>query len=277
MDPADGLFAPDTVTWRVHADPVMGLAGLRALYLQALHPLAMAGVAEHSDFRRDPWGRLLRTASWIGLTTYGTVAEIEPAAARLRQIHTHVRGVDEQTGLPYAADDPELLLWVHACLVDSFLSTYRRCGGAISAAEADRYVAEQVRLAPLVGLDPTLVPDSTAALAAYFHDVRPQLRPTPAARSAAVFVLAPPMPLWTELATPARPAWAGVASLAFAMLPRWARSLYGPLGGLTTLPGADLATTVAGRTLRSALLALPAERLEGPHLKAARARLTAAA
>src|SRR3954452_19653973 len=153
-----GLFGPDTVTWRVHADPVLWVGGLRALYLQALHPLAIAGVDEHSDFRSDPWGRLIRTASWIGLTTYGTTAEVEVAAARLRKIHGYVRGNDPVTGKPYAADDPELLLWVHCCLVESFLSTYRRCGGPLTQDEADRYVAEQVRLAPLVGLDPALVP-----------------------------------------------------------------------------------------------------------------------
>jgi uncharacterized protein (DUF2236 family) len=179
------------------------------------------------------------------------------------------------TGRRYAADDPELLLWVHCCLVESFLSTYRRCGGPLAPGEPDRYVAEQVRLAPLVGLDPALVPDDEATLAAHFEEVRPQLRATAAARSAARFVLAPPMsvPLW--LAPLARPAWAGVAGLAFAMLPRWARTMYGP--AVPVLPGAELATTAAGRALRATLLALPADRREGPHLKAAKARLDAAA
>jgi uncharacterized protein (DUF2236 family) len=278
MTPEPGLFTPDDVTWRLHADPVMGLAGLRALYLQALHPLAMAGVANHSDFRRDPWGRLMRTAGWIGLTTYGTLAQIEPAAERLRKIHSQVRGTDAETGLPYAADDPALLLWVHCCLVDSFLQTYRRCGGPLAEGEADAYVAEQVRLAPLVGLDEGLVPGSESALASYFDQVRPQLRITGEARRAAAFVLAPPMPLWAQLATPARPAWAGLASLGFALLPRWSKSMYGPgLGGLAALPGAELATTAAARALRTTLLALPADRLEGPHLRAARARLGSAA
>jgi uncharacterized protein (DUF2236 family) len=272
------LFPPDTVTWRVHADAVMGLAGLRALYLQALHPLAMAGVAQHSDFRRDPWGRLRRTAEWIGLTTYGTLAEIEPAAERLRVIHSRVRGTDAETGEPYSADDPDLLLWVHCCLVDSFLSTYRRCGGPLEEGDGDAYIAEQVRVAPLVGLDPAVVPADEAQLAAYFRRIRPQLRITPEARRAATFVLVPPMPLWTQLATPARPAWAGIASLSLGMLPRWAKSMYGPrLAGLGMLPGAELATTAAGRALRSTLMALPADRREGPHLKAARRRLDAAA
>jgi uncharacterized protein (DUF2236 family) len=278
VTPDHGLFSPETVTWRIHADVVMGLAGLRALYLQALHPLAMAGVVEHSDFRRDPWGRLRRTAEWIGLTTYGTLAEIEPAAERLRMIHSQVRGTDAETGQPYSADDPDLLLWVHCCLVDSFLSTYRRCGGPLGAGDGDAYIAEQVRVAPLVGLDPAVVPADEAQLAAYFRGVRPRLRITREARRAAAFVLVPPMPLWTQLTTPARPAWAGIASLSLAMLPRWAKSMYGPgLVGLGMLPGAELATTAAGRTLRSTLMALPADRREGPHLKAARRRLGNAA
>src|ERR671932_2524220 len=89
-----GLFGPDTVTWRLHADPVVGLGGLRALLLQALHPLAMIGVTQHSDFRRDPWGRLMRTAGYIGVTTYGTTDEAREAAARVRRIHDAVRGRD---------------------------------------------------------------------------------------------------------------------------------------------------------------------------------------
>ena len=278
MAPDPGLFTPDTVTWRIHADPSMSVGGFRSLYLQALHPLAMAGVDQHSDYRTDPWGRLQRTGQWVGLTTYGTMAEIEPAAARLRRIHASVRGVDETTGLPYSADDPGLLLWVHCGMVESFLSTYRRCGGPLAAGEGDRYVAEMVRVAPLVGLDPALVPDSEAALAASFDEVRPQLRMTPAARTAQRFSLAPPMPLWTQLATPARPAWVGLMSLAFAMLPRWARAMYSPFGlPLVVLPGQELATTAAGRALRKTLLALPQDRLEGPHLKAAKARLDTAA
>jgi uncharacterized protein (DUF2236 family) len=164
---------------------------------------------------------------------------------------------------------------VHCCLVESFLSTYRRCGGPLRAGDGDRYVAEQVRLAPLVDLDPSLVPDSETALAAYFDRVRPQLRVTAAARRAVRFVVVPPMPLPIWLAAPARPAWAGVAGLAFAMLPRWARVMYGP--GLPVLPGAELATTAAGRALRTTLMALPADRREGPHLKAARARLDSVA
>src|SRR4051794_24159805 len=98
--PDAGLFGPDSVTWRVHADPVMALGGLRALLLQAVHPLAMAGVAAHSSFRDDPWGRFLRTAEYVGVVTYGTVAEAERAAARIRGLHRRVSGIEPESGLP---------------------------------------------------------------------------------------------------------------------------------------------------------------------------------
>src|SRR4051795_13158089 len=115
-----GLYGPDSVTWRVHADPTMLLAGLRALLLQALHPLAMAGVAQHSDFRADPWGRLLRTVRYVTTVSFGTTAQAERAAARVRGIHRPLGGVEPESGATYRVDDPELLRWVHCCLVDSF-------------------------------------------------------------------------------------------------------------------------------------------------------------
>jgi len=104
--------------------------------------------------------------------------------------------VEPESGTPYRADDPELLLWVHCCEIDSFLSTARRCGARIDDADTDRYVAEQVRAAKLVGLSAADVPASTAALADYFVAMRPQLRVTAEARRAARIVLAPPMPAW---------------------------------------------------------------------------------
>lgn len=264
-----GLFGPDSVTWRVHADPVMPLAGMRALLLQALHPLAMAGVAQHSGFRGDPWGRLFRTGEYVATISYGTTAAAERASARVRGIHRRLSGIEPTSGTPYRVDDPKLLLWVHCCEVDSFLSTARRCGAPISAADADRYLTEQVRAAALVGLEPADVPGSVATLADYFDQVRPQLRLTPAARQAALFVLGPPMPRWVSLATPARPLWLGAAGLAAAMLPRWARRLY----RLPGVPTTDPVATLQGRALRMALIQLPAGLREGPQLGAARARL----
>jgi uncharacterized protein (DUF2236 family) len=263
-----GLFGPDSVTWKVHAEPVLWIAGIRAVLLQAVHPLAMAGVFEHSDFKADPWGRLFRTADYVGTVTFGTTAAAERAAARVRGIHRRVRGVDTVTGLPYAADDPDLLRWVHCCEIDSFLSVTRRAGLRLPAAEADAYVAEQATAAALVGLR-TGVPCRVDELAAYFDEVRPRLKVTAAAREAVRFVLAPPLP---GVAKAAAPAWFGFASLAFALLPRWARRMYRMPG----LPTTDLSATVTLRALRSGVGVLPERVRTGPHLREARARVAAA-
>jgi uncharacterized protein (DUF2236 family) len=264
-----GLFGPDSVTWRIHGDPAMALGGLRALLLQALHPLAMAAVAQHSTFRTDPWGRLFRTGEYVASVTFGTTAEAEAAAARVRGVHRRLRGVEAESGVAYRVDDPHLLLWVHCSEVDSFLTAYRRCGARLTRADADRYVAEQVRAAALVGVPPEACPDSAAALAAYFTRMRPQLRATAEARAAARFILAPPLPL------PARPAWAALAAVAFGLLPPWARRRYGPVGLLTAHPGAGLAAAAAGRSLRALVGLVPPAVRESPARRAARARLAA--
>lgn len=277
MPDADpGLFGPDSITWNVHADPLMPVAGLRALLMQAVHPLAMAGVSQHSAFRADPWGRLARTAEYIGVTTFATTSEAAAAAARVRGVHRHKSGVEPESGDGYTVDDPALLRWVHCCLVDSFLSVVTRGGLHLYRDEADAYVQEQTRAAALVGLDPGSVPSSRAQLRRYFEEVRPELRVTAAAREAAVLVIAPPMPTAVALATPARPVWAGAAGLAFAALPAWARRLY----SLPPLPGTDAlheaGTTASLRVLRTGLRGLqsvvPPLR-EGPHLSEARRRL----
>jgi uncharacterized protein (DUF2236 family) len=265
--PDPGLYGPDSVTWRVHADPSMALAGLRALFLQAVHPLAMAGVAQHSDFRTDPWGRLFRTAEYVGVTTYGTTAEATRAAARVRGIHRKLAGIEPESGRPYRVDDPHLLLWVHCVEVESFLSTAVRSGLRLSRDEQDTYYAEQLTNARLIGLPSA--PASRAEMADYFAAIRPELRVTADARAAARFVLLPPMPAKVALGTPARPAWIALAGTAFGMLPRWARRLY----RLPGLPTTDLGATSAGLALRTGLLAVPAGLRHGPHLKDAQARL----
>lgn len=271
MSPDPGLFGPDSLSWRVHGDPSMALAGFRALLLQALHPLAVAGVEEHSDFRADPWGRLVRTAEFIGVATYGTTEEAERAAERVRGIHRRVRGIEPESGTPYRADDPHLLRWVHCTEVDSLLDVYRRSGGSITDAEADAYVAEQTRAAALVGLDPATVPSSVGALSAYLSEMRPELRATAAARRTARFLLFPPMPS-RLVGVAGRPAWAGLASVGFALLPRWARRMY----RLPGLPTTDLGASLAARAVRTSLLAVPPAWRDGPHVKAARARLATA-
>ena len=267
-----GYFGPGSVTWRVMGDPAMVVAGLRTILLQSLHPLAMDGVARFSNFETDPWGRLLRTGNYLGVTTYGSRAEADGISARVRGIHSRlsrVPQVEATTGRTYRVEDPELLRWVHITEVDSFLSVARRSGLPMTDAEADRYVLEQREGARLIGVDPSMVPTTAAGVAGYLRSVRPLLRSTPASRRTLAFGLFPPMKPWVALATPARPAWIGIETLAFAMLPRWARRMHGAVG----LPVTDAAATAAARALRRALLLVPDAQREGPHRKAARERL----
>lgn len=267
--PDMGLYGPDSVTWRVHADPSMALAGFRALLLQALHPLAMHGVISHSEFREDPWGRLFRTGEYVGVTTYGTTEQARRAGARVRGIHRRLAGIEPESGTAYRVDDPALLRWVHCVEVESFLSTAVRCGLRLTDAEQDQYYAEQVRGAELVGLDPATVPSSVGQMAAYYRDVQPQLRVSAGAREVVRFGLWPPMPRLVQLGTPARPVWAAMVTASFAMLPRWARRMYSMPG----LPTTDVAATAAGIAFRTGLLVMPDALRAGPHLKDARARL----
>jgi uncharacterized protein (DUF2236 family) len=220
--PADGgLFGPQSVVWRVHRDRSFPLAALRSLMVQALHPLAMAGVAEHSNWKEDPFGRLAATSGYILTVTYGDSAAAHKAADRVRAIHAHVNGTDPVTGLAYRAGDPSLLLWIHAAMVDSIVHVVQRYGRGLDSAAADRYVWEMVRFAELVGVPAKDVPASVASLEEYIESV--ELRQaTPAARDAIAVILDPP---WLEDET--RELWRDLGQAAAGTLPAWARSMYG--------------------------------------------------
>lgn len=218
----DGFFGPSSVTWRVSTDLATPVAGLRSLLMQALHPLAMAGVDQHSGWRQDPVGRLAATSAYLATISFGERAAAEQAAARVRHIHDHVRGVDLVTGHPYAASDPALLLWVHAALVESTIVARRLFGTPLSPADADRYVAEMVVAAELVGVPRALVPASHAELERYISSVRPSLRCTPAARESMAYLLDLPG-LDEDIAA----IWQDVRDGAVAALPEWARQMYG--------------------------------------------------
>lgn len=227
MSEADpGLFGPDSVTWQMHADPMMWIAGVRALYFQALHPRAVRGVMQNSDFRRDAWGRLRcgpRASSARRRT--GRARPPRRPAARVRRIHSHLGVTDPDTGERYGVDEPELLLWVHCAEIDSYLHVARRSGFRLTEAQADRYVAEHRTSARLVDLDPEKVPGSQAELAAYFESVRPELAAGPEARDVDDFLQRPPTHL---LLIPAREVlWRRVVGLAYASLPPYAHELYG--------------------------------------------------
>jgi uncharacterized protein (DUF2236 family) len=218
----DGFFGPGSVTWHLTTDLSSPIGGLRALMVQALHPLAMAGVDQHSDWRSDPVGRLAATSSYLTIVSVGDKATAERVSERVRRVHEHVRGVDTVTGQPYAAGDPALLLWVHAAFVDSNIAAAQLFGSPLMAADADRYVAEMVAAAKLVGVPADMVPASVAGLERYVESVRPILRATPAARESMAYLLDPP-----GLDPDVAEIWQDIREGTIASLPDWARDVYG--------------------------------------------------
>jgi len=211
-------------------------------------------VARNSaGFRDEWWMRMTRTGQYVETLTFGTRTEARRMAARVRGLHRKLSGVEETTGRAYRVDDPDLLLWVHNCEVDSLLSTARRAGLALSDEDGDTYVLEHLAAARLVGIPEELAPRTVADLDAYFDAIRPSLALTPAASDGVRRLFVPPMPAWVQVLTPARPAWGTFASLGFATLPAWARQMYSMPGFSLT----DAAATAALRALRTALLAVP--------------------
>ena len=215
---ADGprWFADGRPIRRVHGDAAMFVGGLRALLLQSLHPQAMTAVAQHSDYRTDPWGRLQRTSTFLAATTFGPADDAQAAVDHVRRVHAHVTGTGPD-GLPYRADDPHLLRWVHVAEADSFLRCHQRYGAQpLDAAGCDGYVADAARIAAALGVtDP---PRSTAELDLALREYQPELRAIPEAREAARFLVwNPPLPLL------ARGPYALLAATAVAELPAWAR------------------------------------------------------
>lgn len=257
----DGYFGPDSITWRVMAEPVTFVGGLRALLLQALHPDAMRLLHTNTRYRNQPWTRLQHTGDFVATVTFAPRAEADAAAARVRAIHAKL-GVDK----------PDLLAWIHATEIDSFLLAARRAGTPISAAEADTYVAEQRISGRLVSVPESLLPTSVAQLRDYLRAMRPQLQVTPEALLAVRFVLAPPMSVPRQYRLPARVGWSSLAGLAVGSMPRWARRMY----GLPGLPPVDMANAVALRALRVAAGVVPAHLRQAPAQQAALARVALA-
>jgi uncharacterized protein (DUF2236 family) len=209
-------FAPDRPIRQVHGDAAMFIGGIRAVLLQSLHPLAMAGVAIHSGYRSDPLGRLQRTGEFLGLTTFGTAAQAEAMVARVRRIHKRVHGTLPD-GRTYAASDPHLLRWVHVAEADSFLSAYQRYGSEpLDQAGRDGYVQDLAVVGSALGVvDPPL---SEAEMRSQLASFRGELEGSPDAREAARYILfRPPLPL------AARPGYAVLAAAAVGLMPWWAR------------------------------------------------------
>jgi len=221
----DGLFGPGSVTWKVHSNPVMLVGGLRALLIQALHPLAMAGVTQFSDYRSDPLRRLRGTSAYVHTVTFGDTGAAREAAARVKRLHGRVKGVDRVTGRSFSAKDPDTLLWVHCVEIHSFLAAYRAYGGRLSESQQDRYLAEQVATAELMEIPTAMIPDSLAAYRAYFAEVRPSLRSSEDAAATIAFVRRPRL-LGSRLAA-LEPAFCVLGLAATALVPSSLRSIAG--------------------------------------------------
>ncbi|WP_019634715.1 oxygenase MpaB family protein [Actinomadura atramentaria] len=243
---------PESVTWRVHIDRSMWVGGVRSLMLQALHPMAMWGVWQNSNFQEDPLGRLQRTADFVGVATFGTPEEIDALAARVRGIHRSLRILNHDTGRKERLDQPELLLWVHCAEVYSYLEVARRSGLPITPAMADRYLDEQRHTATYVGLHAEDVPGSVAEMEDYFASMRPHLRVTEEAAKTARFLLWPTLPENLKFLNAGKPGYFPFGALCYYALPDWARRMYG------TLPEVPQpAVTAALRSFRTALSTVP--------------------
>ncbi len=210
-----GLFGPGSAAWRLHGDAATVIGGFRSLLLQALHPSVMAGVAQHSSFRDDPFGRLERTSRFVVATVYGTTADAEQAVATVRRVHRKVRGT-RSDGEVYDAADPHLVTFVHATEVDSFLAANRAYGRRrLSPTDADRYCDEMAAIAHRLGA--TDVPRTAAGTARWLAERGDELHLGRDGRATLRFLFNPPVSLL------ARPAHAAVATAAVGLLPLWAQ------------------------------------------------------
>jgi uncharacterized protein (DUF2236 family) len=195
----------------------MLIGGFAALLLQTLHPQVMQGVADHSGYRKDPFGRLQRTAEFIAATTYGGEDLAASHVRHVRSVHARVVGMTED-GVPYEASDPPLLRYVHVTECFAFLRAHQRYSGTpILTSEKNRYLREMAVVAGRLGAGD--VPTSTKEVRSYFHSVRPVLRRTRAAAEATEFLLTPP-PDGTLFERTAHTAF---CEAAVDLLPEWAR------------------------------------------------------
>src|SRR5690242_11081598 len=194
--PADhGLFGPGSATWQLMGEPILWVAGIRALYLQALHPRTILGTWQNSVLvhRHEAWARFLRTTEFVRTRTYGTMPEVERAGRRVRKIHASLTGTDDD-GTEFRLDEPDQLLWVHCAEVDSYVDICRRCGMGATPGQLDAFVDEQRRSAALVGLDPQHVPASVAELDAYYQQARQRVFACDEAKKSLLMSFNPPLP-----------------------------------------------------------------------------------
>lgn len=222
-DDDHGYFGPDSVSWRVHREVTVLFGGARALLMQAAHPLVVAGANQTGMYERNPWKRLQRTLILTYTLTFGTKAEAHAAADKINEVHTRINGIDAVTGLRYDALDPVLLLYVHACLVDSALLFEELTVGHLDDAGRQRFHEEQMLAAELCLIPRASIPPTVPALRAWMADVEDSgiLQVTDGARKVLeLFFEPPPEAEW-------RPVLRGVSRLAYGTLPPRLQEAYG--------------------------------------------------
>lgn len=215
--PGPRWFSEDRPLRRVHSDSSMFIGGMRALLFQSLHPLAMAGVAQHSDYRNDPWGRLQRTADFLAATSFGPADVAQQTIERIKAVHTRVKGTASD-GRAYSASDPHLLRWVHVAEVDSFLVAHQTYGAnPLTASECDAYVEDMAVIARALGVPAP--PTSVQGLRDQINMFRHELHGTPESRDVARYLLIePPLDMVSRIP------YSLIAAAAVAILPAWARA-----------------------------------------------------
>jgi uncharacterized protein (DUF2236 family) len=248
----DALFGAGSVIWRVHGNVAAMMAGgIAALLLQMLHPLALAGVLGHSEFRRDMLGRLRRTARFIAVTTYGDRRDAEAAIARVRAIHARVRGTLAD-GRVYSAEDPHLLAWIHVVEALFFLSAHIRfVEPEMPRSDQDAYFAEFAVIARQLGAEP--VPENLRDASALLESYRPELAASQDTREVTRLIL-----YGSERRRPASHALIGDAAIG--LLPIWARELLGLELPAWRAAGAEIGASALAATLGWAFAGAPPSR-----------------
>jgi uncharacterized protein (DUF2236 family) len=267
LDLEANLFGADSITWRVNREAVLLLGGGRALLMQVAHPLVAAGVADHSHFTRDPLQRLQRTLDLTLTMTFSNARGALRAVRAIERVHAKVHGVLDASvgpfaaGTPYDANDPHLLLWVHATLVDSALLTYERFVCRLTPGERARYYEESKTAARLMGIPTALLPHRLSDFRLYMREMiqGAVLTVGPAARQIAAAVLRPPLPAITQ------PVFWLSASVTAALLPPSLRQRY----GLSAARTPDLVTRSLASLARPALGFMPRRLRLMPHARRA--------
>jgi uncharacterized protein (DUF2236 family) len=266
LSDARGLFGPDSVAWRVDREVIVLAGGSCALLMQAAHPVVAAGVVEHSTYATDPFGRLQRTLTSSFDVVFGTRSRADAAIARVNAIHAAVRG-RLSDGDPYAASDPEALLWVHATLIDTALRIYSRFVRPLTPAEEREYLREAAEVAEALGVRPADLPPDVPELRSWMGDMvaSGRVHVTPEARRIARTVLYPSRMV-------PRVAWDAAHLVSLATLPDPLRHQY----GIPWSAGRERGVGVLAAVTRRSLPLVPPPLRFVPHARSAERRVRVA-